>query len=286
MLEIMMFTDPMMGLSYESEPYLRQLETHFGRQIHFQPIMAGLVRSVYDFVDPQDLAIGKAYAIKQYLPKLMAIYNAEQNISGMPIAMTDLRLFSEEQPSSLPLNLAYKAVQAIAPEKAAPFLYRLRFATIAEQRPTTQLPELERVAKQCGIAPSDFRQSYHSPQTQTLLAQDFAEKERLHIHRLPAYVFRYQNQTACYQGVLTDREFFPIIAQISQGKIRPQPPALSKTALLALIDKHPLISPIELQYAFALPDTQALPPYLQQFFAQNIIRKINVPNGWFVEKVT
>lgn len=148
--------------------------------------MAGLVRSVYDFVDPQDLAIGKAYAIEQYLPKLMAIYNAEQNISGMPIAMTDLRLFSEEQPSSLPLNLAYKAVQAIAPEQADTFLYRLRFATIAEQRPTTQLAELERVAKQCGIAPSDFRQSYHSPQTQTLLAQDFAEKERLHIHRLPA----------------------------------------------------------------------------------------------------
>ncbi|MFZ7109144.1 hypothetical protein [Avibacterium avium] len=46
------------------------------------------------------------------------------------------------------------------------------------------------------------------------------------------------------------------------------------------------LSPIELQYAFALPDTQPLLPYLQQFLAQGMIRKINVPNGWFVEKMT
>ncbi|MDO4431470.1 MAG: hypothetical protein Q4B95_09335 [Lonepinella koalarum] len=32
-VKIYNFTDPMMGLSYESEPFFRQLDTHFGRQV-------------------------------------------------------------------------------------------------------------------------------------------------------------------------------------------------------------------------------------------------------------
>ncbi|SIR72408.1 hypothetical protein SAMN02745664_10196 [Moraxella cuniculi DSM 21768] len=39
-LIIYQFTDPMMGLSYESEPFFRQVESHFGEQIRFQPIRA------------------------------------------------------------------------------------------------------------------------------------------------------------------------------------------------------------------------------------------------------
>lgn len=48
MLKITTFTDPMMGLSYESEPFLRQLETHFSQQICFVYAMGGLVENVTD----------------------------------------------------------------------------------------------------------------------------------------------------------------------------------------------------------------------------------------------
>ncbi|AGH37326.1 DSBA oxidoreductase [Bibersteinia trehalosi USDA-ARS-USMARC-188] len=34
------FTDPMMGLTYESEPFFRQLETHFGDQVALKFVMA------------------------------------------------------------------------------------------------------------------------------------------------------------------------------------------------------------------------------------------------------
>ncbi|WGE89692.1 hypothetical protein [Actinobacillus arthritidis] len=49
MLKITVFTDPMMGLSYESEPFLRQLETHFPNQLQFAYVMGGLVRNVADW---------------------------------------------------------------------------------------------------------------------------------------------------------------------------------------------------------------------------------------------
>ena len=52
------FTDPMMGLSYECEPIFRKLETHFADRIEFRFVMSGLVRDVYELVDPNDLQRG------------------------------------------------------------------------------------------------------------------------------------------------------------------------------------------------------------------------------------
>ena len=56
---ILTFTDPMMGLSYESEPVFRKLETHFEGVIEFKYLMSVLVKNVYDFVDPADLSVSK-----------------------------------------------------------------------------------------------------------------------------------------------------------------------------------------------------------------------------------
>ncbi len=81
-----------MGLSYESEPFFRKLETHFQQQIQFRYVMSGLVRNVYDFVDPEDLKVSQEYALEKYMLQLAAIYKSEENITGMPINMTDFQL--------------------------------------------------------------------------------------------------------------------------------------------------------------------------------------------------
>ena len=46
-LTITTFTDPMMGLSYESEPLFRKLETHYDGSISFKNVMSGLVCNVF-----------------------------------------------------------------------------------------------------------------------------------------------------------------------------------------------------------------------------------------------
>ena len=138
-INIITFTDPMMGLSYESEPVFRKLETHFGENIEFKYLMCVLVKDVYDFVNQADLSVSKEFAIKNYNAKLAKIYESEEYISNMPINMTDFHLFSIEHTSSLPLKLAYKSVQLVDKSKADLFLYNLRYATIvAACRPTTQ----------------------------------------------------------------------------------------------------------------------------------------------------
>ena len=136
------FTDPMMGLSYECEPIFRKLETHFRGQIAFRYVMSLLVRDVFELVDPADMEQGKETAIRNYNARLARIYEEEEAISGMPICMNQFHLFSTEDTSSLPLNLAYKAAQLAAPELADLFLYNLRYATIVECRPTTRIEEI------------------------------------------------------------------------------------------------------------------------------------------------
>ena len=59
------FTDPMMGLSYESEPVFRKLETHFEGQIEFRCVMAGLVRDVSDFMTPEERSMEPETGIRR-----------------------------------------------------------------------------------------------------------------------------------------------------------------------------------------------------------------------------
>ena len=122
------FTDPMMGLSYECEPLFRRLEAHYGDSIEFRYVMSGLVRDVYQFVDKTDLRFGKEEAIKRYNKRLAKIYEDEESISGMPINMNGFCLFDTEHTSSIPLDLAYKAVQCFHycdSEKAAKEIHRV-----------------------------------------------------------------------------------------------------------------------------------------------------------------
>lgn len=281
-LTITIFTDPIMGLSYESEPFLRKLETHFPNQITIKNVMSGLVRNVYDFVDKNDLAVSQEYAIARYLPRLAAIYNAEQDISGMPVCMENLQLFSTERTSSIPLNLAYKAVERIEPNKADEFLYRLRFATIVEVRPTTDTDELVQVAEQVGIEKTLFLNEFLSDRNQQDLQNDFAYRAKMGVRGLPAYLFEYQGKQVLANGVLNDDDFFGIIGQITQGELQPAIPILNTQNVWALIQNRRLISPIEIQYAFDLADISKLEPLLQNLQSNQKIRRQIIAGGEFI----
>lgn len=70
-IKITVFTDPMMGLSYESEPVREKLEKTFEGKIEFDYVMALLVRDVSDFMLPKEIALGIVVApqtISSFLP--------------------------------------------------------------------------------------------------------------------------------------------------------------------------------------------------------------------------
>ncbi len=283
MVTITTFTDPMMGLSYESEPVFRRLETHYGTSVKFKYAMGLLVRDVYDFVNPADLASGKAVAIERYNTRLAKIYESEEAISGMPINMQGFALFDVEHTSTLPLNLAFKAVETFAPQLAEIFLYNLRYATIVDCRPTTHLDEILDVAHHIGIDRNQFLEVYNSGETEKHLLDDLRQMAYLGIHSLPAYLLEHEGHSVLVNRLIAYDEFVPIIGELTKGQLRPSAPQRSTDSVLDLMQRHPLLSPIEIREAFDFKTTDDVMQFLQPLVKSGKTEIINVYHGQFVK---
>ncbi len=279
------FTDPMMGLSYECEPIFRKLETHFAGQIEFKYSMGLLVRNVYELCDCNELAQSPALGLHHYNARLAKIYESEESISGMPINMDSFCLFSTEETSSLPLNLAYKAAQLTAPELADRFLYNLRYATIVDTRPTTKLEEILKVVRQTGINEKQFLQHYQDSSAETALDSDLTRMHALGIHTLPAYLLQYDGKQMVIKQLIGYDTFVAAIRQISDGCIYPQPVMQSLQSVSQLLEQHPLISPIEVREALDFHSIDDVRQFIQPLIDSREITIRDVKRGWFIEKV-
>ena len=279
------FTDPMMGLSYECEPIFRKLETHFAGQIEFKYSMGLLVRNVYELCDCNELAQSPALGLHHYNDRLAKIYESEESISGMPINMDGFCLFSTEETSSLPLNLAYKAAQLTAPELADRFLYNLRYATIVDTRPTTKLEEILKVVRQTGINEKQFLQHYQDSSAEAAMDSDLTRMHALGIHTLPAYLLQYDGKQMVIKRLIGYDTFVAAIRQISDGCIYPQPVMQSLQSVSQLLEQHPLISPIEVREALDFHSIDDVRQFIQPLIDSREITIRDVKRGWFIEKV-
>lgn len=251
-LKITVFTDPMMGLSYESEPVFRKLESHFGDLIIVRHSMGLLVRDVRDWINRDEFAADERKAVEDYNMRLADIYRNEESLGGLPINMDGFRLFSRERRSSYPLNLAFKAAELAAPAAAGRFLYNMRFATIAETRPTTMWNEAVRVVRMTGIDEGAFIAHCNDGSAESALSEDLAKLRALGFNRLPSYVLEYGAKRAHIQRLIGYDGLVYAIAQITGGFFCPHPVAGDADALRQLLAAHPLISLVEIRDALDL----------------------------------
>ena len=276
------FTDPMMGLSWECEPIFRKLETHFTGQIEFRTVMALLVRNVRDFMTPDELALPPAEGIPRYNARLAKIYESEEPISGMPINMTKFHLFSMEQPSSLPLNLAYHAARLTGADKADWFLYNLRYATIVDCRPTTETDELVNVAKTTGIDADAFARHLRDGSAEAALNKDLRLTQSMGIHSLPAYLLQYGGKAMLLRS-FDYHDFVSVISRLTDGAINPQAVEPTTEVLRSFMYKHPLISSIELREALDFADTDTVRELVQPLVKSGEVEIEEAYHGWFVK---
>lgn len=281
-ISLVTFTDPMMGLSYECEPIFRKIETHFAGRVEFNFVMSGLVRNVYELITPDELKFGREAAIKLYNARLAEIYRTEENLGSLPINMTGFSLFSTTETSSDPLNIAYKAAQIVDSTKSAEFLYRLRYATIVECRPTTKLAEILKVVEKTGLDVKKFLAAYNDGAEKNFQA-DLQICRRLGIHSLPSYLIQFKSQGALVQNLIGYETFVQIFDELSGGLIKPVSPQKNLETLRGLLKNHPLISPIELREAFDFNDTNDVIKFIEPLINSGEIKIFDVPRGWFIE---
>lgn len=208
------FTDPMMGLSYESEPIMDLLKAKYGEKLVFRYVMSLLVRDVSDFMTATELALPPEEGIARYCKRLARIYKSEECIGDLPINMEGFRLFDPEHRSSKPLCLAYKAAQIASPGKADAFLRKLRHATVKHCRPTTHEEEIMNVVLQTGIDEDIFLAAYRDGRAEKALEKDLAFTQYMRIHSLPAYLLKCREKEVLFQSFEIN-DFISAIERIS-----------------------------------------------------------------------
>lgn len=114
--------------------------------------------------------------------------------------MNGFRLFDEDHRSSKPLNLAYKAAQLAALDKADGFLTELRHATVIDCLPTTHLEEIVNIVQKTGIHSELFLSYYSDGCAERELDKDLELTQRLGIHFLPTYLIQNSHKAIMIQS--------------------------------------------------------------------------------------
>lgn len=215
-ITIYVFTDPMMGLSYESEPVLEKLKAHFGDRLHFRYVMSGLVRDVSEFMTSFELAKPPEEGIKIYNKRLAGIYLEEEPIGGLPMNMKNFHLFDENHRSSFPLDIAFHAARLAAPDKTEKYLYALRRATILYGRQTTKTEELVKVAKEVGIDGNTFIEYFSNDKAEAAFRKDLVLTQSVGVHTLPSYLIETEVSTVLICSMPSYNEFLTLIRQAEE----------------------------------------------------------------------
>ena len=273
----------MMGLSYECEPIFRKLETHFENKIEFKFIISALIRNVFNLVDENYLLIGKKFAVDKYNAELAKIYESEEKISGMPIIMKNFNLFSEKNFSSIPLNIAFKAAQIVDYDKSENFLYNLRYATIVETRQTTNFEEILKVVKKTGIDIEKFLQVYDDGTAEKSFNEDLKICQTLNIHRLPSYLIQYKNQSKFVLELIGYDVFVSIIDMLSDFEVKSRKFKRTQENLKKLLQKHSLISQIELKEAFDFEKLEKVDEFISPLIEENFVEMKKIKTTYFLE---
>ena len=161
----------------------------------------------------------------------------------------------------------------------------MRYATIVDCKPTTKLQEILNVAIKTGLNVKKFLAAYNNGSAEKNLHADLLTCQKLGIHSLSSYLIQYKSQGALAQELIGYETFAEIFSDLSGGLIKPVPPQKNIDFLQDLLEKHPLISHIELKEAFDFSDTAQIRNFIAPLVDSGKIMIINVPRGYFIQKI-
>lgn len=277
-VEIIEFTDPVCTWCWGSEPVLRKLETKFGEQIKISFVMAGLVKDITSFYDRYndiggDPALSNANIAKHWLEA--------SGRHGMPVRTAGFNLFSREQPSTYPQNIAYKAAQIQDQVQANRYLRRIREASAAEARLTNTTEVLVELASEVGLDVARFLEDFSHGAAQKAFKEDLEMTAHYKAYGYPTFLLRLGEKETLLRGYKRYEEFKAVIEYLTDGAILEHPISASEEAVMAFIRTHGSVAPIEIKTAFDLTDVE-MESAVDSLLTKQMITRREAGNGYFV----
>ena len=274
------FTDPVCTWCWGTEPIFRKLETHYPNQIEFHYVMGGLVEDINQF---QDFSNGIDAGSEGANQQIVAHWLESAERHGMPIESQGFALFSNEYPSTYPQNIAYKAAQKAAPEKADGFLRRIREATLTEAQITSRQDVLVSLADEVGINVADFIKYLKDGTAKQAFYEDLSLTRSMGVRGFPTFLIKYHDQSVMLRGYQDFEAFVGVIDTVTGGIIKPVKPERNDHTLLSFLTVHHKSAAEEIRQAFDLSSIIEVDNWIMKLENQRKVRRIKAGQSYFVE---
>lgn len=278
-IEVVEFTDPVCTWCWGSEPLLRALGTRYGDQLKVRYVMGGLVEDITAFYDSgNDIGGDPEHSNAQ----IASHWLEDSERHGMPVRTEGFRLFTREQPSTYPQNIAYKAAQMESQELADRFLRRIREASAAEARQTNRQEVLIELASEVGLDIAAFLGRLADGSAESAFRADLDTTRRYRVHGFPTFLIRYGGKETLIRSYQRYEAFRSLIDSLTAGAVPELVPEKTEENILAFIGKYGRVAPAEICMAFDLSERETT-DILGQLAAKGQVRIVPAGNGAFVE---
>lgn len=282
MVEIIEFTDPVCTWCWGSEPALRALEARYGDQLAVKFIMGGLVKNIFEFYDSYNDIGGDPENTNKQVAKHW-LEASERH--GMPVQTEGFRLFSAEDTSTYPQNIAYKAVQMEDQGLADRFLRRMREATAAEALQTNKREVLLELASEVGVDLGQFLLHLENGSAEAAFQEDLSITRKYGVRGFPTFLIRYGEKEMLVRSFQDSATFESLIKSITGDEVKPQALAQTPEAVMQFVSHYGRVAPVELEVAFQFTRAEA-EKIIEELAAQRQIKIVPAGNGFFLELVS
>ncbi len=281
-IEIIEFTDPVCTWCWGSEPLLKELKVKYKDQLEVKYIMGGLVKDINQFYDSfNDIGGDADNSNKQIVAHWLEASKKHQ----MPVNSEGFNLFSNENPSTYPQNIAYKAAQMEDENLANNFLRSLRVATITEAKITSQLGVLIELASEVGLDVAKFIERYSNGSAEKAFLDDLKLTHNYGVRGFPSFLVRYGEKEILLRGYQTYPTIKAVIDSLSNNQIIEKPVNKSSETIFEFISKYKSVAPIEIKTAFNLKK-EDYDSIINNLLKDNQIKEEKVGNGSFIKVIS
>ena len=279
-IEIIEFTDPACTWCWGSEPILRKLQYRYENQIKISFVMGGLVKDAHTFMDASNTIGGD---LSTFNEQVGTHWLEASQRHGMPVLAEGFKLFDEENPSTFPMNIAYKSAEFQSEELANKFLRRIREATAAEAKQANTMEVLIELAQESGLDIAQFITDMENGKADAAFKSDQALTRKYQASGFPSFLIRSENgKEIMLRGYQTYANFQSAMKHLSGDDLAERDVDFSEANILNFVTVFEKVTTVEIKEAFNLSNFE-IEEVLTKLVNDKSLTKTPVGNGFYYQ---
>ena len=279
-IEIVEFTDPACTWCWGSEPILRKLQYRYKEQLKISFIMGGLVEDAHTFMDASNTIGGDLATFNEQVGSHWVEASSRH---GMPVQANGFKLFDEENPSTYPMNIAYKAAQFQSEEIANKFLRRMREAIAAEAKQANKMEVLIELAQDSGLDISQFIADMENEKALKAFEEDRYSTRSYQANGFPSFLIKNEEgKEVMLRGYQSYESFQSTINYLTGENLDETISTASEETVVGFVKEFEKVTTVEIKEAFDLSNSQTA-ELIKSLVASKALTETPVGNGFYYQ---